>query len=389
MEASIVSIAADENAKSAGIVASSPSVLRWLGRREDNWLLIFDGADVGYKVVESFLPPGKHGNVLISSRNPILHQLSLPPSAHMHLLELDENVAVKLSVKLAKVGCLSLAEQGHVRAIVQEACCLPLTVDQAASSIATKICHIDEYVDVYKQRRRRLFESSHFKGSSIYDRSVYTSWEVSFAELERRASASLSDSTSYKAAILILQLLSFFPLANGVCEETFHHATDTKSPYLDPLRPDSEFLPFLQQTEDNEWDSSAFHAGIRILPQFSLIRTDENFTQADGMHCLVHEWMQDRLPKFSGSEMALLDIIAYSSPLAGGNPNAVEDVGAEAEPFNDSFDNDGDTSSGSQATPGPGTQTESSSEQPTTPDVSPAIATSREVENAAETVPIQ
>jgi hypothetical protein len=59
MEASIISIAADEDAKSAGVEATSPSVLRWIGRREDNWLMIFVGADVGYEVVEGFLPPGK------------------------------------------------------------------------------------------------------------------------------------------------------------------------------------------------------------------------------------------------------------------------------------------------------------------------------------------
>ena len=47
MEASISAIASDEDAKSAGIEASSSSVLRWMSRRNNNWLMIFDGADVG------------------------------------------------------------------------------------------------------------------------------------------------------------------------------------------------------------------------------------------------------------------------------------------------------------------------------------------------------
>jgi hypothetical protein len=389
MEASIVSIAADEDAKSAGVVASLPSVLRWLGSREDNWLMIFDGADMGCEVVEGFLPPGKHGNILMSSRNVTMNRLSSPLRAYVEVFELDAHTAVELFVKSAQLGDLTPEELGHVNTIVQHLCCFPLAVDQAAASIRSGDCHIDNYLKLY-QRRLHSMEDRTFTCLSNYNRSVYTSLDISLGELECRASYSSPDPTPYKAAILILQLLSFFPLANGVCEEIFRRAADTKSPYLDPLQRDSQLLPFLQQTEDNEWDSFAFRAGLRILSKCPFIGTDENFTRAYGMHRLVQRWMQDRLPKFSGSEMAFLNTIAHGLSLAGGNPNAIEDVGAEAEPFGDSFDNDEDTSSGFQAIPGPGTQIESSSEeQPTIPDVSPAIATSLEAENAAESGLIQ
>jgi hypothetical protein len=64
MEASIAAIAsADKYAQAAGVEASSPSVLSWLATREQNWLMIFDGADGGYEEVEVFIPAVKHGNL--------------------------------------------------------------------------------------------------------------------------------------------------------------------------------------------------------------------------------------------------------------------------------------------------------------------------------------
>jgi hypothetical protein len=220
MEASIISIASDEDAKSTGVEASLPSILRWLGRRDDNWLMIFDGADLGYEVVEAFIPPGKYGNILISSRNATMSRLSLPSSAYMEVLELDEDAAIELFIKSANLASPSPAEHGHAKMIVRELCCLALAVDQAGSSIATEICHVDEYLSLYKRRRRQLMDDESFNGSSNYGRAVYTTWDISFVELERRASSLSPNSASYQAAILLLRIFSFFHF-DGIREEIF------------------------------------------------------------------------------------------------------------------------------------------------------------------------
>jgi tetratricopeptide (TPR) repeat protein len=309
MEASIISIASDEDVKSAGLDASSSSVLRWMGRREDNWLIIFDGADVGYEIVEGFIPPGKHGNILISSRNATMNRLASPPSAYMDVLELDENAAIELFTRSALLGNVSPVQRAHVQAIVQELCCLALAVDQAGSSIATGICYIDEYLAFYKRRRRELMDDEFFNGSSNYGRAVYTTWDISFSELERRASSSSSDSKSYETAILLLRIFSFFHF-DGIHEEIFRRAAaEVTDQDLNPLRSDTPLRLLLQQTEDNEWDSFVFRTGVRILSQFSLIKMDGNSSRTYSMHRLVHQWMQDRLPKSSRSEMALLSTI--------------------------------------------------------------------------------
>jgi tetratricopeptide (TPR) repeat protein len=322
MEASISAIASDVNAKSAGVEASSSSVLRWMSHRNDNWLMVFDGADVGYEIVEAFIPAGQHGNILISSRNVTMDRLASPSSAYMEIVGLDEDAAVELFIKSAKLDSLSPADLGHVEAIAQELCYLALAVDQAASSIATGICRIDEYLDVYQRHRLRLMDGDLFKGCSNYGRAVYTTWDVSFAELERRASSLSSDSASYEAAILILRLFSFFHF-DGIHEEIFRRAAEATGKYLSPLQSDSPLLRLLQQTEKSEWDSFNFRAGICVLSQFSLIKVDGKSTGTYSMHGLVHQWTQDRLPKSSCSKIASLAAIVLAR--SGGFGDSAED----------------------------------------------------------------
>jgi tetratricopeptide (TPR) repeat protein len=307
MEASILSIASD--AKSAGVEANSPSILRWLGHREDNWLMIFDGADVGYEVVERFIPPGKHGNVLISSRNATMNRLSSSSSAYMEVVELDEDAAFELFVRSARLSHLSPAEQGHVKTIVRELCCLALAVDQAASSIATGICRVDEYLALYRQRRRQLMDDRFFNGSSNYGRAVYTTWDISFAELQRRASSSSPNFAAYEAAILLLRVFSFFH-SDGIREEIFRRAAEATDDDWSPFEidPYSRSLSHLfERSGSGIWDPFNFRDAIRVLTQFSLVHSDGSTVYS--MHRLVHQWMQDRLLKSSRNKMALLAAI--------------------------------------------------------------------------------
>jgi hypothetical protein len=97
---------------------------------------------------------------------------------------------------------------------------------------------------------------------------VYTTWDISFHELERRASLSSPDSESYRVAILILQLFSFFHF-DGIPEGMFRRAAETTGPYLDPVKPDNRLASLLQQTNDDKWDSFPFRAGVRVLTQFT------------------------------------------------------------------------------------------------------------------------
>jgi hypothetical protein len=98
--------------------------------------MIFDGSDGGYEELEMFIPAGKRGSILISSRNPDMKRHVSSSEGFLEVAELDRPAAVTLFTKSAGLEQSSLIEP-HVEAIVQELCCLPLAVDQAAASIAS------------------------------------------------------------------------------------------------------------------------------------------------------------------------------------------------------------------------------------------------------------
>jgi tetratricopeptide (TPR) repeat protein len=314
MEASIAAIAsADKDGQAAGIEARSVSVLPWLACREQRWLMIFDGADGGYEEVEAFIPAGKRGCILISTRNSNMQRLTSSFDSFINVIELDQVAAATLFIKSARLNSPSPSEQAHIEAIVQELCCLPLAVDQAAAFIASGVYRVDEYLDTYKRHRLRLMDDPTFKGASNYGRAVYTTWDISFAELERRAASEASElSTTYKAAILLLQLFSFFHF-DGIREDTFRRAAKTQGKWLPPLLPNSPLLLLLQQTEDDDWDFFYFRQGIRVLSMFALVHSVGNGSICS-MHRLVHQWMQDRLPKFRCTATGLLaaDVLSRS-----------------------------------------------------------------------------
>jgi tetratricopeptide (TPR) repeat protein len=312
MEASIAAIASsDEDARAAGVEASSTSVLLWLASRAQSWLIIFDGADGGYEEIEAFIPSGKRGSILISSRNPDMKRLASTLDAFIPVAELDEEAAVSLFTKSAGITGPSPNQQAHVVVIVRELCCLPLAVDQAAASIASGLCCVDQYLNTYKRHRRSLMDDHSFKGSSNYGWAVYTTWDVSFAELERRANMKASDSWLYETAILILRLLSFLHF-DGIREDIFRRAARAKCKWFAPLPADSPLLPLLRRTEKNGWDSFPFRQAIRILTNFSLIHCTGSGIYS--IHRLVHQWTQDRIPKTCHDELGLLaaDVLTRS-----------------------------------------------------------------------------
>jgi tetratricopeptide (TPR) repeat protein len=101
------------------------------------------------------------------------------------------------------------------------------------------------------------------------------------------------------------RLLSFFHF-DGIREEIFHRAAEVTDNDYRPLKldPNCPLAYLLERSESGTWDSFNFRGAIRILTQFSLIHGDVGTILS--MHCLVNQWMQDRLPKTSCSDIALL-----------------------------------------------------------------------------------
>jgi hypothetical protein len=257
-------------------------------------------------------------------------RLSRPSDAAVEVIEMEEEAAIELLLRSAKLWS-DIADEStkeEAQKIVETLCYLPLAIDQAGSFIADGVYSINDYLRLYERQQTRIamFDSPRFKGSSKYKRAVYSTWDVTFAELERHSKGNTQDTLTYRIAIFLLRIFSFFHF-DGLNEDIFRRAAENgpisatteegfgariawiiphrlrqmmrgKRPILDRREITSaEILELhdfcLALDADGTWDPFYFREGIALLLRFSLIKKSANGT-AYAIHRLVHQWCQDR-----------------------------------------------------------------------------------------------
>ena len=128
---------------------SPESALHWVGSLKENFAMVFDSADVlSPAELEAYFPPGKRGNILITSHNSTM-QCLISPENSLEVTEMEESEAVLL---LLRASCLNVSSKDlkvEASKIVKELCCLPLAVDQAGAFIASGATNIGDYLDKY------------------------------------------------------------------------------------------------------------------------------------------------------------------------------------------------------------------------------------------------
>ena len=203
---------------------SVESVLLWMSGIQEEWLIVFDNADEPpVYVVERFIPPGNRGNILITSRNRSMGSLISFENV-IEINEMEEADAITLLLKASNLD----ASAKHIEAaknIVTELGYMPLAVNQAGAYIETGRCSIDKYLQQFSLHRQTLMTDATFRGASKYDRTVYGTWDLSFKEIEKRASGQSSAAKTSHAAILILQICAFYHHSN-ISKEIFRSAAE-------------------------------------------------------------------------------------------------------------------------------------------------------------------
>ena len=305
-------------AQSSRLDGSLKSALHWIGLLKENYVMVFDNADVlSPAELEAFLPPGRGGNILITSRNSAMQCLTLQENS-LEVTEMNKNDALEL---LLKSSCLDLSKldfQSHALSIVKELCYLPLAIDQAGAYIASGATTIGDYLAKYFEHRKTLLSHSEFTGASKYNRTVYETWELSYKEIQQRAESDDSHkANAANSAMLLLELFSFFH-HEGITEKIFSYAAlqkdeKTSNPELPLASPilDRRLLP---PNKAGTWDNLLFREGIRVLLSFSLIKK----APSDGvyaMHPLVHTWGRDRLTLSERKECCLMAHVTLSCSL--------------------------------------------------------------------------
>ena len=135
MEQSFKAITGESVAQADGVEASAISVKWWLSHIKQDWLLIFDNADGDPNKVGKYIPPGKRGNILFTSQNPMMgHHVPLP-NTHVEVDVMDEEDAIALLLKSAKLDDSPSDLIAPARAIVTTLYCLPLAINQAGATM--------------------------------------------------------------------------------------------------------------------------------------------------------------------------------------------------------------------------------------------------------------
>jgi hypothetical protein len=258
-------------AQFSGLDCLPGSALLWIGSLQENYIMVFDNADVlSPAELEAYLPPGRGGNILITSRNPTLRSLT-PPKSCLEVTEMEENDAIELLLKASCLDPSSMEFQAEASKIVKELCCFPLAIDQAGAYIAFRDANIREYLALYFKHRKTLLSHSEFTGASRYNRTVYETWELSYKEIQQRAeSYDPLKANAANSAMLLLKLFPFF-YHEGITEKIFSYAATTQEDWevASPELPvassilDHRLLPL---DEAGTWDFTVpFREGLRVL----------------------------------------------------------------------------------------------------------------------------
>ncbi|KAJ7678378.1 P-loop containing nucleoside triphosphate hydrolase protein [Mycena rosella] len=270
IDTGLMNIAVSKNSGS-----NAQDALQWLSRTAEEWLLIFDNADDPKINLHTYFPRCRHGNIVITSRNP---ELAVHAGANAAVSDMGETDSVELLLKSAAQDS-NPQNREVAREIVKELCYFPLAIIQAGAFIS-KSGALNSYLAYYSVHRVRLLSEKPAQTHDDYGSTVYTTWQISFKELTQPAAT-------------LLQLCSFLH-HQGISEQIFSNASlytfPTHGPSREELRGPLEILSHFTDST-GAWDSLRFMDLTHELIGYSLINFDP-VTKMFSIHPLVHKWSQ-------------------------------------------------------------------------------------------------
>ncbi|KAJ6547748.1 P-loop containing nucleoside triphosphate hydrolase protein [Mycena vulgaris] len=278
IDTGLKTIAVTQNAGS-----TAQEALKWLGSKPTEWLLFFDNADDPTINLNRFFPQCKHGNILITSRNPGLRAYA---GSHSLVSDMEEPDAVALLLKSCAEEITSRNTELATE-IVKALYYLPLAIIQAGAFIL-KSGALSSYLNLYSGNQARLLSEQPNQSHDDYGQTVYTTWQISFEQLS-------------KPAATILQLCSLLHY-KGISEEIFSRASayqflpngPTKEELHDPLEFLSQF-----SGPTGVWNSLQFLDVMNEITAYSLANFDLD-GKMYSIHPLVHNWSQSTLTHHRG-----------------------------------------------------------------------------------------
>ncbi|QRV95683.1 kinesin light chain [Ceratobasidium sp. AG-Ba] len=277
-----------EFAKEKNSGDSYEDALRWLSCQRSRWLMVIDNADDPFMDIKKYFPVGNTGSILVTTRIPQIAMLTQGPSPDHEVSGMNSSEAMCLLLKLVKMRDEDLPEAERQAAIqlFESFGYLALAIVQAGAYIFCSRRTIAEYRDMYFDHRQLTLEKYNelFVRIDDYQKSVYTTWHMSYQLLSSKAQQ-------------ILHLIAFMH-HDGIIEDIFRRAAINLKKYK-PIIPATEaevkiqayltecLKPYLDPADS--WSSSTFLSTMTELMSYSLV----TYNKAGGtyaLHVLVHDW---------------------------------------------------------------------------------------------------
>ena len=270
--------------------------------------MIYDNADGGYQIVEKFLPPGKGGNILITSRNLELNRIA---EDSMEVLDMGEEEALSLLFKSARINDTSQEMQTLARQLISKLGGIPLAIDQAGAYMMACSCPLEDYLELYVKNQGQLMSNPSFKGASDYGSSTYGTWEISMNAIEARAAKGRDlEANAARYAMTLFKIIAFLHHEN-IPEELFKNAAENyKKRNIKsekrlglPLSVTMLNHKVLCLDKRGEWNKVQFQLGMQILMSFSLMKKSGKMYS---IHPLVNSWNRERIPETELNKQILM-----------------------------------------------------------------------------------
>lgn len=289
-------------------------MVRYLTLCSEPWLLIVDNADDPSLRIQSLLPAGDTGLVLITTRNPDRRLFATVGMDIVDRMSIDDSVNLLLRASLVGRTSDDTARTA-AKDVVEMLGCLALAVNQAASYIRNGFCTLEEYPHEFRMRRKEILSRDVSEDTGGYEYTVNTAWEMPVKVLEA------SERYASKAAIELLKVLALCHF-DGVPEELFERAANIVKKQKAKSDSYSSFvsaIPLLKlyQGQQEQWYPMLLRESLTILSSLSILvfnGQDRNIS----MHPLVHAWAADRLTgeELRSARTASLSWIAASIDFA-------------------------------------------------------------------------
>ncbi|KAF2726586.1 hypothetical protein EJ04DRAFT_582580 [Polyplosphaeria fusca] len=247
------------------------AVKRWLDLQDNTrWLMVFDNydnprtpssSDRSTVDIRRYLPESDHGSIIITTRSARVTQ-----GQRLHVQKLT-GIEDGLKILANMSGREIIENDPDARALVSKLDGLPLALSTAGAYLEHVTTSFAEYLRLYEASWLKLQRTSPTL-DSYEDRSLYTTWQVTFDRIRKQNAASAQ----------LLKLWAYFD-KQDVWYGLLRHERYTEDECIRKLIE----------------DEISFNEAIRLLCEYGLVHPEPSLEQRSGsagygVHSCVHSW---------------------------------------------------------------------------------------------------